>query len=307
MTVKELIADIKSPRRKKVIVDTDTYNEIDDQYAVAYSLCQPERIEVLSFNAAPFNNENSINFEDGMLKSCAELRMLMNILDRSIPVYPGARHTISENKNREPVDSPAAKNIIDTAMASDETIYLLCMGAITNVASALLMKPEIKDKIAVIWLGGHSLEHKSTREFNLIQDYTAGQIVMDSGTALLLEPAFYITAALEIYKDDLEALLGHNRICDYLYAITYRTYEKERLARKDDFTLDKWVRVIWDIAAVAALAIPESVKIADIPAPIFSDNFTYKYDGSRHHIAYLEKIHRDIVIKDCWSKITNMI
>ena len=35
MTLQEILADIKSPRKKKVILDTDTFNEVDDQFAVA--------------------------------------------------------------------------------------------------------------------------------------------------------------------------------------------------------------------------------------------------------------------------------
>ncbi|MBS5726136.1 MAG: hypothetical protein KHW59_10245, partial [Clostridiales bacterium] len=34
MTIEQILADIKSGRRKKVILDTDAYNEIDDQYAI---------------------------------------------------------------------------------------------------------------------------------------------------------------------------------------------------------------------------------------------------------------------------------
>ena len=36
MTIEQFLADIKSGRTKKVILDTDAFNEIDDQYAIAY-------------------------------------------------------------------------------------------------------------------------------------------------------------------------------------------------------------------------------------------------------------------------------
>ncbi|GHV62016.1 hypothetical protein AGMMS49587_07680 [Spirochaetia bacterium] len=37
--------------------------------------------------------------------------------------------------------------------SEDNPLYVIAIGTITNVASALLIKPEIKDRIVIIWLG----------------------------------------------------------------------------------------------------------------------------------------------------------
>ncbi len=58
LTPRAILADIASPRVKKVVVDSDTYNEMDDQYAVAYAIGSP-RMEVLALHAAPFRNARS--------------------------------------------------------------------------------------------------------------------------------------------------------------------------------------------------------------------------------------------------------
>ena len=52
-----------------MILDTDTYNEIDDQFAVSYMLAAPERLRVRAICAAPFHNEKSTGPADGMEKS----------------------------------------------------------------------------------------------------------------------------------------------------------------------------------------------------------------------------------------------
>ena len=39
----------------------------------------------------------------------------------------------------------------------DEPLYVVAIGAITNVASALLTEPALAGKIVVVWLGGHAL------------------------------------------------------------------------------------------------------------------------------------------------------
>ena len=58
MTPEQILADIRTDRVKKVIVDTDTFNEMDDQYAVAYAVASP-KMDVLAINAAPFHNGRS--------------------------------------------------------------------------------------------------------------------------------------------------------------------------------------------------------------------------------------------------------
>ncbi len=51
--------------------DTDTYNEIDDQYALAYTSLS-ENIDLEAVYAAPFTNERSTSPADGVEKSFQE-------------------------------------------------------------------------------------------------------------------------------------------------------------------------------------------------------------------------------------------
>ena len=70
MTIYEILDDIHSKRVKKCIVDSDMYNEIDDQYALAHALGS-ETIEVLSVNAEPFYNGRCVDFETGNTASAS--------------------------------------------------------------------------------------------------------------------------------------------------------------------------------------------------------------------------------------------
>lgn len=300
MTVQEFYSDLKSSRIKKVIMDTDTFNEIDDQYAVAYALCHPDRIQVLSYNAAPYFNDNSTGPADGMEKSYKEIKKVLNLMKASVPVYRGSDRFISEDPAHRPVDSPAARNIIHTVLSSPDPIYILAIGAITNVVSAIMLEPAIINNMAVIWLGGHQLNHEDVREFNLMQDYYAGQYLINCKVPLLLAPAFYVTAELVIHYPDVQQLKGHNPICDYLFQITDQIY---RLQGKEE----NWYRVIWDIAAVAPLALPDSVELQEIPAPLFTDSYQYSFDENRHPILYMNKLHRDLIIQDCWEKLCKRV
>ncbi|MBR7185217.1 MAG: nucleoside hydrolase, partial [Clostridia bacterium] len=171
--MQNLIKELRSEKPKKIILDTDAYNEIDDQFAIAYAMRSPERVELLSINAAPFLNHRSTDAGDGMEKSYHEIFNIMRMTDpeAKIPVYRGSTRFL-ENK-QTPVESEAADNIINTVLAADEMIYVVAIGAITNVASAIIKCPEIVSKMTVIWLGGHALHWPNTREFNLKQDVAA--------------------------------------------------------------------------------------------------------------------------------------
>ena len=50
----------------RLVLDTDTANEIDDQFALVYALLSPERITLEAVYAAPFHNERSSGPSDGM-------------------------------------------------------------------------------------------------------------------------------------------------------------------------------------------------------------------------------------------------
>ncbi len=69
-------------RPVRMVFDTDTYNEIDDQFALVYALISPE-LDVKAVYAAPFKNSRSKGPKDGMEKSYEEILRILDKLDRS--------------------------------------------------------------------------------------------------------------------------------------------------------------------------------------------------------------------------------
>ena len=57
--MRSILENLKSTDIKDVILDTDCYNEIDDQFALAYLMRSGDRVNLLSVNAAPFLNKRS--------------------------------------------------------------------------------------------------------------------------------------------------------------------------------------------------------------------------------------------------------
>ena len=296
MTMEALKAALHDGTKKKIILDTDTYNEIDDQFALAYAMLSKDKVELLSVNAAPFLNSRSVSAADGMEKSYNEIFRIMKLVDpeANIPVYRGSTSFLSNKET--PVESPACDNIINTVMNSDELVYIVAVGAITNVASAIIKCPEIVNRTVVIWLGGHALHWQDTREFNLKQDVAAAQIVLDSKVPFVQIPCNGVCTEFLTTIPELEYYLrGKNELCDYLVDIV-RSYTKKPYG---------WSKVVWDVTAVAAIVDPKALDMVIIPTPILTNDCHFAKDDARHPFIYVRRIRRDPIYADMLEKLAN--
>lgn len=283
-------------RTIRMVLDTDTFNEIDDQFAVVYALKSPEKLQIEAFYAAPFHNELSEGPGDGMEKSYHELHKIAALLPemKGIPIYRGSTAYLAGAE--APQHSDAALNLVERAMASpdDDPLYVVAIGAITNVASAILIEPRIIEKIVVIWLGGHALNWPDTREFNLAQDLHASRTVLNCGVPLVLIPCMGVASHLLTTLSEVrEFVKDKGEIGQYLY----ETYEQ---CADDHFA---YSRVIWDIATIAYLIDESWLPNELVHSPVLSEDFRYSSDASRHFIRYVHFVRRDRVFKDLFRKL----
>jgi purine nucleosidase len=300
LSTEQLIRKLQHPGKKvRMVLDTDTFNEIDDQFAVVYALHSEASVQIEAFYAAPFYNELSSGPADGMEKSYTEILKILNILDRKeIPVYKGSTTYLPTSV--EPVESAAARNLVERAMKSDpsDPLYVVAIGAITNVASAILMEPRIIDRIVVVWLGGHSLEWPDTKEFNLHQDIRGARVLFDSGVPLVLIPCMGVASHLQTSLSEIrDHLQDKGAIGQYLYE-TYLNCANDHYAR---------TRVIWDISTIAWLVNPEWCPSVLMHSPRISDDSRWIKDPTRHMIRYIFHIQRDRVFRDLFQKTSESL
>lgn len=180
--------EVPESKKLRVIVDTDCACEADDQYAVAHQLMTP-KIEVMGITAAHFGTRfGNASVAATAQKSFDEAQKVVDLmgLHDDVKVYHGCAETLPDEKT--PVDSEASRFIVEEAMREDERpLVITVQGAITNVASAYLMKPEIADRIMVIWIGG-GVYPKGGDEFNAGNDINASNVIMDSSIELWQVP-----------------------------------------------------------------------------------------------------------------------
>lgn len=326
-----MIKKLNPPTGKiRMVLDTDTYNEVDDQFALAYALRSPEKLQVEAIYAAPFLNGKVASVKEGMEKSYDEILKIFDLLgeDSEGKVFKGSEEYLKDYDT--PVESDAARDLVERAMESDEILYVVAIGAITNVASAILMEPKIIDKIVVVWLGGHPHYWPQTWEFNLMQDVLGVQMVYDCGVPLIQIPCMGVASQLTTTDQELKHyLLGKSKIGDFLtetvlgftkdgdFFHEYNNIVNRYLEGTSDYPEDimgknvyqedtyAWSKIIWDISVIGYLINPTWVHTTLVPTPVLTDDFKWNLAETRHTMRVANFIKRDSVFGDMFKKLGN--
>jgi len=152
----------------------------------------------------------------------------------------------------------------ETLLGLTETVTIVATAPLTNLATLLLLAPEVSEKIKrIIFMGGAISKGSKTpvAETNVYVDPEAAKIVVDSGipiTMLTLD----ITEQTAIPLSDLQELLGNGKISkvfiDLLTFYAQKRYEVRGLSNV----------ALHDAVAVAAAIEPTLIKTELLPVDI---------------------------------------
>jgi inosine-uridine nucleoside N-ribohydrolase len=300
VTYEQRIKNLSVPAGKiDVVLDTDAYNEIDDQFAIAYMLKNPERLDVKAIYAAPFLNARSTSAGEGMEKSYNEIFKLLDLMKTEMEVFRGSDSFLADEKT--PVISDAARDLAARVenYSPENPLYVVAIGAITNVASALLLNPKVAENAVLVWLGGHGFHFHDTKEFNMVQDIAASRVVMSSGIPFVQLPCMGVVSSFTVSKPELEYWLkGKNPLADYLATNTIDEAESYAHGKP-------WTRVIWDVTAVAWLLNDNNrfMLSSIVKTPLSSYEGIYEDYAEGEDMRYVYYIHRDRLMEDLFAKI----
>ena len=285
---------MSAKKRRRVVLDTDTYNEVDDQFALAHLLLSPDEVELEAVYAAPFFNDRASSPADGMEKSYEEIVRVLDLVGGPRPPVLRGSTTYLPGAGI-PVESPAAHDLVERAMArkSGERLYVAGIAVATNLASALLIEPRIADHIEIVWLGGHGPHWPDTREFNLQQDIHAARVLLDSAAPLVLLPCWPVTSHLMVTVPELERYLApQGKLGAYLTDIV----------RSHGNASPGWSKQIWDISASAWLLNPDWIHTREEPSPLLRDDLTWGDRTGRRPIRIAHGLNRDAIFADFYAK-----
>lgn len=330
---KEILHRLAPPKGKvRMILDTDTYNEVDDQFALSYALESNEKISLEAVYAAPFFNARVKNEQEGMEASYNEIKKIVSILkkDNTVNICKGAKKYLADEQS--PVQSEATLDLIQRALNTPDgdLLYVVAIGAITNIASAILLEPKIIDKIVVVWLAGHPLHWPQVWEFNLMQDMVASKYMFKCGVPLTLIPCMSVASGLVTTNYELNKYLnGKSEIGTYLSNVVsdfsgdiedFKSYNKivgRYLDQIDDYDVDffrnsfdndknAWSKIIWDISTIGYLVNPAWANSRCVSTPILNDDFTWTLTENNHPMRVVYYLHRDGIFGDMFYKLANV-
>lgn len=290
--ISKLYKKDKNIDKINVILDTDTYNECDDQFALAYMLLSQNKFNIEAITVAPYHHDNDISVEEGQEKSYQEILKICNWLnfDTKNKVFKGSNGYIENGYNET---NEAVEKIIEIVKKNEKT-YIMAIGAITNVALAIQKTPSIVDKIEIIWLGGHSPICNNNKEFNFRQDVQAIKEIFSSKANLTIIPCNGVASNLKISIYELEHYLkGKNELCNYLCS---RFYD-------DGIHGIQTRRTIWDISVIAYLINKEWFEEKKMDCPEINKDLSYSFNEDDRKIKFVTYLDSDKIYNDLFDKL----
>jgi inosine-uridine nucleoside N-ribohydrolase len=247
-----------------VVIDSDAKNEIDDQWAIALAILSPERFEIEGFVGANFDNQRG--GPEGVERSVREIETVLEkagMRDR----WPVLRGSHPMRYQYEPSEYEGVDFIIERAMAGspEDPLWVIGLGAATDMASATLKAPEIAERVVAFW-------HLRTRwpvqcyNFNVIGDVRAARVLFHSHLPFVLfDTGTYLTCPME---ESERSVAPYGALGRYLHEYRY-TSEGFMSPRKG----------FYDLGDIAALVNPDLACWDETPCPEVGWDLSYRFSG----------------------------
>jgi purine nucleosidase len=244
----------------RVVLDCDTANEVDDQFAIAHALGLPEgTLDVRGVISVHNTTDHGPGSRD-MYQEEAE--RVVALCESDVPCVPGAERPMESME--EPVPSAGLEFLVGEARLSPLTV--IATGPATDVASLFLAAPASRENVRVVWLGGFGDEasykvwQNRMGELNGRADVSAWRMLLEEPVDLLHIPTWPAPAKILVDPTSFgEELLALERpVASYLAEILqlFAAEYEERPGKE-----------LWDLACVAAVVDPESVTARAQAAP----------------------------------------
>jgi purine nucleosidase len=290
---KQRLLPVIPPKDQKlrVIIDTDARNEIDDIWAIALAVLSPERFQIEGFVAANYDNENP---GGGPASIETSVRAIEMVLEKAglAGRFPIKRGSPPMRYQFEPSESEGVDFIIEKAMASslEDPLWVIGLGAATDIASAYLKEPRIAERVMVFW---HFRTEWPKRcwNFNVIGDVRAARIVFHSDLPFVLfDTGTYLTCPME----ESARWVDYNPLGRFLHE--FRLQHKWFQSPKKGF---------YDLGDIAALVEPSLATWEVVDCPEVNWDLAYQFKGTKGKILRCGAIDRDRTFELFEEKLKN--
>lgn len=287
--------DVPEYKKIRVIVDTDAACEADDPFAIAHALmCR--KFEVKAIFAEHFGGKGTVQ------RSMKEIETVLSCMERDVPHFMGEDGPLSIVQDA-PL-SEAGEFLIREALAEDEKpLFVLCLGAITNVARAMQACPEIKDRMTLVWIGCQDMDHPNPafREFNSGNDIEAANFVLGSGAQVWLLPVT-VYGKMRIGLAEIQKRISPcGKIGRHLFEqmVAYNRSPYAGWTAGESWTLG-------DNPAIGVALDPACGSYSLRPSPIVNEDTTCRLEEGRPLIRVYAWVDSRFVLEDMMSKLELM-
>jgi len=280
-----------------VVLSTDVGNEIDDQWAIVYTLLSDE-FEVLGVMSAhapsiapPAGHTGYLTLRDIVKERLA--------MTTHPPILEGASLPLKDAVT--PQVSQAAAFLVATSksFSSANRLNVLTIGAATDVASAILMDPSISGRIRVLQMGYNDWPNGGD-VFNILNDITAAQVIFSSDVPIVVGSSKVCKDHLGLGFDQAKTMVSQRGpIGQWLwdeYSAWYYRFVKP--LRKDDFS-KPWI--IWDTVVVAHLL--GFTKSENYERPTVKDDMSFDHTKTGKDITWITDVNEQRMWADFLKKL----
>ncbi len=288
---------IPEEKQIRVIVDTDAKNEADDPFAIVHALLSPG-FDYVGLIAAHYGVDRDI---DSMERSYAEIKKILNIMD--IPadgiLFHGADAPMT--KQDKYIMSEGAELIVREAMKEDSRrLFVIFLGPLTDLASAILLEPRIVRRMTAIWIGGGAYPNGG-QEFNLKNDIIAANAVFSSQVELWQVPK-NVYEKMAVSLSELQVRVQpYGELGNYLFDQLIR-HTWDEIPRKSSFrTGESWV--LGDNPAVGLILYEHRFEFEWKEAPFITGEQAYVHTKTNRPIRVYQTIDSRLILEDFYAKL----
>jgi purine nucleosidase len=259
--------------RMRVIIVSDATNEIDDIWALSLAILYPDRFDIEGFVGSNYDHTETGVGPESIELSVNGIRTILAKAGKTgkYPVYAGSHPMQYEFA---PSRSEGVDFIVKKAMTAspDNPLWIIGLGAPTDLASAYLQEPAIKDKIVVFWHGRtHATWPYRLQNYNVKGDMHASRILFHAPFPFVLFDTGTQLNAGTLEESEIN-VKPYGELGEYLY--NYRLKSEDWRGNQKGF---------FDLGDIAVLIDPEIGKWEETFCPTvtpYMDFNFYKTNGT---------------------------
>ena len=261
---------------RPIVLTTDCGAEIDDQFALAHQALSPV-IDLRAVITTHIGEHKTLGDSASAFTAASAQDVLSNLPLATVPdVVAGAPLPLAAKG--QPRSGAGADRILAEAsgFSADARLSVLAIGAVTDVASALLLDSTLAERIEVLAMG-YDAWPDGGDPFNVKNDIFAWQALLDSSVPLTVGDSAVCKAHLVLTPESAGTRFPETAAAAYIEGL-FKAWVEAHPKICRFVTGDERGWPIWDQVTTAYLL--GMTDAVEHPRPRLADDISFVHDGA---------------------------